>query len=114
MSRIGHLDIRVTNIRRALKFYQRLLGIEFYQVGPRYFRADFDSAPGLGLDEVEKIATGQTICPYIFVPSVDESASQVEALGGKLVNKKWELPNGNGFVIRIKDSEGNIIGLYSK
>ena len=49
--------------------------------------------------------------PVIDVSSLDERIKKVESSGGKTVMPKMEVGNF-GFYARVKDTEGNIIGIW--
>ena len=53
----------------------------------------------------------KSVTVTIGVADIDKSLAKVEKLGGKVIGKKTEIPN-MGWTAYIKDTEGNVIGLY--
>lgn len=60
----------------------------------------------------EKSAFGIKIT--ITVESVDEKLVEIEKAGGKAFGEKKELPKKRGFTAYFVDTEGNVVGLWSK
>ncbi len=115
MSGIVHVEIKVTNIARAKKFYGKLLGWKFFDMMPGYvlFEAG-KGAVGGAFDKVKKIAKGDATLAYFEVKSMDVSLDLVKKLRGKIVTPKTEIPGGRGAMAHFRDSEGNLVGLWSK
>ena len=113
-SAMVHLEIKVTNMARAKKFYGKMFGWKFRAMMPEYqvYNPGGDEAGG-ALSLVKKIAKGEAACPYFGVKSIEKSIAQAKKFKVKVVMPKMEIGGGHGFMAQIKDSEGNLIGLWN-
>lgn len=116
MSNIVWFEIPADNVKRAQKFYGTLFGwkIEQFPGMADYWHIDTgggDDTPDGGL--MKRKCPGQGITNYISVASVDESAAQVEKLGGKITLPKTAVPQMGYFVICL-DPENNTFALWEK
>jgi predicted enzyme related to lactoylglutathione lyase len=50
---------------------------------------------------------------YAMVDNVDEAASQVESLGGKVLNGPMEVPGGDR-IVQCMDPQGGMFALHSR
>jgi predicted enzyme related to lactoylglutathione lyase len=64
-----------------------------------------------GLFQRPKEAPNPTI--YVGVASIDAALDKVKKAGGAVVTPKTPIP-GMGAYARVKDTEGNVIGLFSQ
>ncbi|KUJ20176.1 Glyoxalase/Bleomycin resistance protein/Dihydroxybiphenyl dioxygenase [Mollisia scopiformis] len=125
---ISWTDIPVTDISRAKEFYSTIFGWTFPTFGPPptepVTQALFKKGSMNGsfiLVEPEKMISSVTseescvaVRVTITVESVDEKIVEIEKAGGKLYLPKKELPGGRGFTLFFTDTEGNVMGLWSK
>jgi hypothetical protein len=114
---ITWFEIPAGDLKRAQRFYGELLHTEFkiermglstMAVFPR------DSGVGgcLTSDSSAPGAAGSIV--YLKVDqAMDDVLQRVDALGGRIVWCKTELPGGMGYYAHILDTEGNRIGLHS-
>ena len=116
---INWFDIPATNLERAVKFYEAVLGIKLIQenmLGARM--AIFPAKPGeatgaiMAREGVTPGTTGSTI--YLKAGNnLQVALSRVEAAGGKVVFPKTFIKEGFGYFAILIDSEGNSVGLHS-
>ena len=108
---ICHLEIPVTDVRRAGEFYNKLFGWKIEYGMENY--ALFMPEEGLagGLDKVEKINPGGIVF-YVAVANILETLEKAEELGAKTVKEKTEIPNMGWFGL-FSDLDGNIIGVFT-
>lgn len=107
-----HFEIPVKDTNRAKAFYGEVFGWKFEDV-PQMEYTLF-TTPG-------KVVGGGFFKPseqmpdkvvnYLTVDSIEQSAKQVEAHGGKTLSPKIEVP-GHGFFMHVLDSEGNLLALW--
>ena len=71
-----------------------------------------DGAGG-ALSLVKRVAKGVSSCPYFGVKSIEKSIAQAKKFKVKVVMPKTEIGGDHGFMAQIKDSEGNLIGLWN-
>lgn len=121
---VGWFEIPVTNMNRAIKFYETVLDVQLSrnQMGP------LDMAWFPMTDESYGSA-GSLVChPDFYKPSTDgvvvyftahsgdlnNELSRVEAAGGKVLQAKTKISDEYGFMTLIIDSEENRVALHSR
>ena len=125
MDKVVHFEIPVDNLDRAKKFYSSIFGwqLEDWPMpgGARYVgirTTPVDEAthmpkePGAingGMRERTKDVSAPVFA--INVASVDDYVKKVQAAGSTVVIPKVEI-TGMGFYAYVRDSEGNVIGLW--
>ncbi len=121
MAKVVHFEIPFDNKARATKFYADTFGWELADMP----EMNYVSARTVDVDdqfmpkEPGAINGGLTPRPaeapvpviYVDVPSVEQAIAQVTANGGTVVTPLTPIP-GMGAYARVKDTEGNVIGLY--
>jgi predicted enzyme related to lactoylglutathione lyase len=114
---VYHFEIPVTDMERAIRFYQDVLGYELTrQQVDGYEMAFFpraDGKPGAS----GALAKGDVYVPsktgaiiYFDVPDIDPILEKAKAKGAKVLYPKKSIGEA-GFVAEIEDSEGNRIAL---
>lgn len=134
LSRICWLEIPVNDIKRATNFYKNVFKSEFeYQVfndvGYAFFKGVDGTFKGT-LVETNQLIKGNGILLFIKVEGFMTTALKNTPLyGGEILEDKKMITNkvddhtsiiannfidgGLGYVAKIKDSEGNVMVLYS-
>ena len=120
---VGWFEIPVTNMDRAVKFYEAVFGykLERHQMGEldmSWF--PFAEAPGspgtlvFHKDFYKPSMDGVLI--YFTSPSGDLSneLTKVESAGGKVLMPKKLITDDIGYMALCKDTEGNRIALHSR
>jgi uncharacterized protein len=123
MANIAYMDIPADNVDRAKHFYSSLLG---WKIAPTKVTMDNEKRAATRYQDV---VTGppepnslnmiglymrqvnETIKNYVKVDDFDAVLAKVEKLGGKIVMPKEKIA-GVGLVAMIRDTEGNIIGIW--
>lgn len=118
---INWFEIPVTDLDRAQHFYETVLGRtlrrENFGGEPLAVFPYDDPATGGALQSgvngaSAKAGTGIRI--YLdCMPSIDAALARIESAGGQIVTPKSALPPGMGFIARLRDTEGNEVGLHS-
>lgn len=124
MDKVVHFEIPVDDLKRAKKFYSSIFGWKLQDMpmpgGMTYTMAT--TAPvsknhvpkergtinGGLMQRTEKVPAPVFA---IQVNSVDKYIKKVAGKGGEVVMPKMEIA-GMGFYAYMKDSEGNVIGLW--
>ena len=108
---ITHLEIPVTKMARAKKFYGKLFAWKFETIDKDYIV--FRPAQGVGgaLRTVKKVSTGESMTPYFEVVSLEKTLAVAKKLKAKVIVHYMDIGK-YGFMAQIKDSEGNTIGLH--
>ncbi len=115
-------DIPVTDMGRAIRFYEALTGqtLTRLPVGPGIETALFDAGEAgdvsgclFASPEDKPSFYGSRI--YLNAnPSIDSLLSRVEPARGKIVVPKTPIPGNRGVFAYIVDSEGNRVGLHAR
>ena len=121
MNKVVHFEVPAEDMARAKKFYEDVFGWQLMDWESKYWMATTGpSEPGKGPTESGFINGGiAPQMPDVFtaptivmdVENIEAAVARVEAAGGSLVTPKY--PIGEmGFYARVKDSEGNIVGIW--
>ena len=113
---IVHIEIPATDSRAASKFYADLFDWKI-QVDPSFDYHMFQADPGPGGGFVQVSATSEAykvgdVRIYVSTDDIDATLAQVEALGGKTLEPKTEIPQTGWFAV-FADPAGNRIGLFT-
>ena len=125
MDKVVHFEMPVDDAERAQKFYKKLFGWEIQKFGEmpywavRTVEVDEKMMPkekgainGGMLKRDEKNDPGsKNPVIVISVPNTEEYCAKVEKAGGKVVLLARKIGD-MGIYARVKDTEGNIIGLW--
>jgi uncharacterized protein len=117
MNPVVHFEIPVTDMDRAIRFYEAVFAINLTrQAVDGYAMAFFpraDGKPGAS----GALAKGDVYVPskegailYFDVPRIDPMLERAAEQGGKVLYPKKDIGEA-GFVAEIEDSEGNRIAL---
>jgi predicted enzyme related to lactoylglutathione lyase len=125
MSALHWFEIPVEDIQRAVKFYERMLGVEMRvldlteQLGS--WIGMLPNRGGVGGALVQNSRHGYvpsqagTLVYLVVDGDLAEALSRAESAGGQLLLPKTPLGEGEGggFTAWIADTEGNRVGLFS-
>ena len=119
MNPVGYFEIPVTNLNRAITFYEYVFGFEFeLAVIDGHEMALFpaiENADGI----TGALVIGDSYVPshngtrvYFNTQDIDETLKHVESCGGKTLYPKTSVGD-LGWVAEFEDSEGNRLALHS-
>jgi uncharacterized protein len=121
MDKVVHFEIPFDNKTRAMKFYGDTFGWQLQdmpemnyvmastvQIDEQYKPKEAGAING-GLFQRPAEAPAPTI--YVGVSSIDTALEKVKKAGGTVVTPNTPIP-GMGAYARVKDTEGNVIGLF--
>lgn len=120
---IGWFEIPVTDMDRAIKFYEAVLGekLERHTMGPldMAWFPSVENGTGYAGSLVSHNAykpSGDGVLIYFTARSGDVSIElgRAEKAGGKVLQGKTKISEDYGFMGLIIDSEGNRIALHSR
>lgn len=114
---VYHFEIPVTDMDRAVRFYEAVLGVTLTRRTVDGYEMAFfpraDGAPGAS----GALAKGDVYVPsktgalvYFDVADIDPVLARATALGAKVLYPKTDIGEG-GFVAEVEDSEGNRLAL---
>ncbi len=113
-------EIPVSNMDRAKKFYTDILGLEIHidKIGEHemgFFSMKEFSVSGALIKgpQFEPSAKG-TVVYLNGGDDLQNVLDKVKPAGGKIIMPKEKLPEDFGNAAHFQDTEGNIIGLWSK
>lgn len=120
MLRPIHFEVNADNPERAIAFYKNVFGWEFNRWGSEPYwliKTGPDNQPGIngglmvrrGPPAVEGQAINALACT-IDVPNVDEYQARAERHGATVAMAKVPVP-GIGWLVYIRDTEGNLVGM---
>src|SRR6266571_1385900 len=112
---IVHIEIPATDPASTSKFYANLFDWKL-QVDPtfNYHMFQAEPGPGGGFGQVGEATGGYKlgeVLIYVSTDDIDATLARVEALGGKTLQPKAEIPNAGWFAI-FADPTGNRIALF--
>lgn len=110
----AYFEIPVTDLDRAINFYQSLLGIELERGSIHGYEMAFFPFESNGAGISGALCKGDVYKPsidgsfiYLFTSDIDGVLSKAVELGSEILFEKTDA--GNCFVAEIKDTEGNRI-----
>jgi predicted enzyme related to lactoylglutathione lyase len=117
---IHWFELFVSDLDRASRFYQTLLGIELRRElvgGLQMAVFPYENGRGIGgalvRDEKQKPGSGGTLVYLNASGQLDAAIERVPRAGGSVVLPKTDI-GAPGFIALVRDSEGNLVGLHSE
>ena len=121
MSKINWIEIPVSNMDRAVKFYSTVFEKEMQVFDADETRRLALMPPGAGLDEaIEPVGSllqvkdfqphnNGTVIYFDPVDNLDGFLERVKSAGGAITFPKFRI--GHGYLATFTDSEGNTVGV---
>jgi uncharacterized protein len=107
--RIDYIEISVTDVAAAKRFYGDVFGWRFEDYGPDY--ASFaDGRLAGGFAKSPSVATGGPLV-VIFAVDLEGAERRVRAAGGRIVRPIFSFPGGRRF--HFADLSGNELAVWS-
>ncbi|MGY1769877.1 VOC family protein [Blastococcus sp. SYSU D00813] len=112
---IDYVELTVTDLDRAQRFYAEAFGWEFTSYGPDYAgfrdgRAGGAEAGGLRRDDVVRTGGGPLV--LLFSADLDATVEAVRRAGGEVVAGPYGFPGGRRF--HFTDPDGTELGAWSE
>jgi predicted enzyme related to lactoylglutathione lyase len=112
---IDYVELTVTDLEQAKRFYSEAFGWRFNDYGPEY--AGIQSPQGESAPEVGGLRADQEVRaggPFVLLYSTDlnRSVEAVKHAGGQVVNGPYEFPGGRRF--HFADPSGNELGVWAE
>lgn len=120
---VGWLDIPVTDMNRAMKFYKAVFGFDFqkmdmlgmeYQVFPYVEKAIGSGGALVKSPQSKPSKDGTMIYFTAFSGDCANELGKVEKAGGKVLMPKTLIKDDIGYMGVILDTEGNRIAVHSR
>lgn len=112
MHGFGHIEIPITNAKRAKKFFGTVFGWTFQDVPEMdyvLFRAG--NQPNGGFNLVKKMPKKGQVNVYIEVEDIDAKLKEIRKARGKVLQKKTEVP-GMGWYAEFATPDGCFLFLW--
>lgn len=112
---IDYVELTVTDLEQAKRFYTEAFGWRFNDYGPGY--AGIQSPQGEAAPEVGGLRTDQEVRAggpllLLYSTDLDRSVEAVKNAGGQVVNGPYEFPGGRRF--HFTDPSGNELGVWAE
>ncbi|GAB2708348.1 putative enzyme related to lactoylglutathione lyase [Microbacterium marinum] len=112
MAKVEHFEIPVDDIARAQSFYREVLGFEYSPWGDEMGMIEQPEGEGINGDLHLRGATPHPTVVFT-VDRIEDTVALAVARGGEQLGEIQPLGDDSRWVY-IRDSEGNIIGLYDE
>jgi predicted enzyme related to lactoylglutathione lyase len=117
LSTVVWFEIPASDLPRATAFYENILQMKMrpYEGGGEKLSVFPYNESGIGgaLIAKDNASTHGSLIYLNADPSLDAILSRVETAGGSVLLGRTDLPPGMGVFARIKDTEGNAVGLHA-
>lgn len=113
-SRVVHFEIPIDEPDRAGAFYRGAFGWSVEKWGPLdYWTMTAGAEPGPGAEGAltPRAEAPEGVVIYVGVDDIDQAMARVTEAGGTVVSEKMPIPTV-GWSAQIRDTEGNLIGLF--
>jgi len=112
---IDYVELTVTDLAEAERFYAEAFGWTFNDYGPQY--AGIRDGSGEAVPEVGGLAVGTEVRPggplvLLYSADLDGTLAAVTSAGGRVVNGPYPFPGGRRF--HFQDPAGNELGVWSQ
>ncbi len=121
MNALNWFEIPATDINRAQRFYEALMGAPMRREDMAGMQmANFAYDPGTGVGGCVMSGPGMvpsnsgSVVYLAATPTLGAVLARLPQAGGKLLTPTVTLPEGMGVFAHIEDSEGNRVGLHSQ
>ena len=116
MYTVVHVEIPVTNLKRAREWYAKVFNWTTQDAGKDYalwIGPDGPTGAGAagGLYVVKKMPARSPVRAYIEVPDIDAKLAEITKARGKVLTKKTEVPT-HGWFAAFKDPQGAELYLW--
>ena len=115
------IEIPVNNIERALQFYQTVFDLEPTEISTDDMRriavlvsTTPEGGVGISLNQTKNFTPGDkgTLVYLAVGEDLNQNLNRVESAGGKIVEPKTSMGEAGNYAT-IRDTEGNVVALYS-
>ena len=108
---IDYIEIAVTDVAEAKRFYEAAIGWEFNDYGPGYAGIKGSGREVGGLRQEEHVRAGGPLV-VLFSRTLDDTRMKVEKAGGRISKEPFSFPGGRRF--HFTDPSGNELAVWSE
>ncbi|MHA2100130.1 MAG: VOC family protein [Candidatus Kariarchaeaceae archaeon] len=118
INNLVHMDIGVTDLEKAKKFYETIFNWKIYKLPemPDAYFFSVDKENELAGGELSltdnTIRTGSVIL-YFNVDDIESTLIKLQEIGGSVVLQKTVIPGGHGMYAQFLDPFNNKIGIWT-
>jgi predicted enzyme related to lactoylglutathione lyase len=115
-SRVVHFNIPIDDPARAGAFYRDMFAWDVSKWGPvDYWTMSAGDEPGPGAEGAltPRSEAPEGVVIYVGVDDIDAALARVTGAGGTRLTERMPIPT-MGWMAHIRDSEGNLIGLFQE
>lgn len=112
MAQVSHVEWLVSDLDRALAFYQGLFGWRFEVWSTHYRLYTPPNGCCVGLMESTRPRRGDSPLVHVQVEDLGAALARAIALGGRVRTEITPIP-GYGSYAHVLDPDGNQVGLFS-
>jgi predicted enzyme related to lactoylglutathione lyase len=126
MDKVGHFEIPADNLERAKKFYKEVFDWQIHNLPEADFHnyhsivtvpTDHQHMPqevgGINGGLYKRSQPNEPTTIVIEVPSIDQYLEKIKKAGGSVVLEKQQVATFGAYA-RVKDTEGNLVGLWER
>jgi predicted enzyme related to lactoylglutathione lyase len=117
---VVHFEVAADDMERAKKFYAQAFGWKMNDWQDMTFVSTVEtgedmmpSKPGVINGDIYKRKAGEPTSIVVGTDSIEETIEKVKAAGGIVTQEKETIPDMGSYA-QIKDTEGNIVGLWEE
>lgn len=108
---IDYIELTVTDLAVAKRFYGAAFGWRFADYGPEYAGIQGEAREQGGLRQASTVAAGGPLV-ILYSRDLDASLQSVRAAGGRIVQEPFSFPGGRRF--QFADPSGNELAVWSE
>jgi uncharacterized protein len=112
-------ELPVADLPRAIGFYEHAFAVSL-KVDPRFPglaifpRVTDNAVTGALIEQLSGEASGGGTTVYLNCDGdLDGVLKRIKASGGKVLQEVAQLPGSMGWIARIRDLDGNVVGLHA-
>ena len=107
--RIDYVELPVTDVQAAKRFYGDAFGWEFTDYGPDYCEFRDGRLTG-GFSKADEVTPGGPLV-ILYATDLEAVEADVKKAGGKIVRPTFSFPGGRRF--HFADPSGNVLAVWS-
>jgi predicted enzyme related to lactoylglutathione lyase len=107
---IDYIELTVTDLPAATRFYTAAFGWRFNEYGPGYAGIQGNGREVGGLRVDTKVTAGSPLV-LLYSQDLETTLAAVRAAGGRVVQEPYGFPGGRRF--HFSDPSGNELGVWS-
>jgi predicted enzyme related to lactoylglutathione lyase len=109
---IDYIELSVTDLAEAKRFYTAAFGWRFNDYGPSYAGIQGPEREVGGLAQVDGEVTAGGPLIVLYSDALDASVTAVERAGGRIVAPPFDFPGGRRF--HFSDPSGNVLAVWGE